>query len=84
MGSSKFYWGKRVAYIYKAHSLKNNTKFRVMMYVKKFRQYGDVLANHMVQMVQWLQDSIKTFHQELLVQHWEYSFIPIELENIII
>lgn len=29
--SSKFYHGKRVAYIYKAHSLKNNTKFRVII-----------------------------------------------------
>lgn len=28
--SSRYYWGKRVAYIYKAHSLKNNTKFRVL------------------------------------------------------
>ncbi|CAD8077466.1 unnamed protein product [Paramecium primaurelia] len=30
VSSSRFYWGKRVAYIYKAHSLKNNTKFRTI------------------------------------------------------
>ncbi|CAD8161226.1 unnamed protein product [Paramecium pentaurelia] len=30
VASSRFYWGKRVAYIYKAHTLKNNTKFRTI------------------------------------------------------
>jgi len=27
--SSMFYWGKRAAYVYKAHNTKNNTKYRV-------------------------------------------------------
>mmetsp|Transcript_27888 Transcript_27888/g.32233 ORF Transcript_27888/g.32233 Transcript_27888/m.32233 type:complete len:139 (+) Transcript_27888:74-490(+) len=38
--TSMFYWGKRAAYVYKAHSTKNNTKYRAI-WGRISRAHGD-------------------------------------------
>jgi ribosomal protein L35AE/L33A len=42
---AQYYFGKRVAYIYKTKSGQKDKRFRVINYL--CRQFGDVLADHM-------------------------------------
>ncbi|KAM3147758.1 60S ribosomal protein L35A [Paramecium bursaria] len=45
--TTRFYQGKRVAYIYKAHTLKNNTKYRVQIIFNGFQAiWGRISRSH--------------------------------------
>jgi len=62
--AASYYFGKRVAYIYKTHSGKAENRFRV--YLQKYRPFGAEFREVTETAVPFWPDSQLTFPRELL------------------